>query len=378
MRSLLIILLVCCVFSLNLFALNSSSEWRLRVLIEKADIQQEPDVNSPVVTTVDKDVILDSYEQLGKWFKVIVKSDEDGSVSIGYILSSDVEILSEKLSQETDFWEEEPENFQGIGLRVKLTGGVGYFFGGDIGRGIQGLYDQRVGFLSSQGFSLDGSLKSFHNDIEVSGDLIIDITPTLGIGIGSGNIYGNNSSTLLFQTEESKFDIDQLTNVSEIRVTPLRVGVFFSLPISRLFNVSFNAGPGIYFAKFINSIGSDWEGIADLGHMANATGFGVHGGIGLELNLHRRAVFFVECQGRYAKISNFKGTATTIEWGELIYQGRRDSTTTVEEGSLYYIEDTDYSGFIISEDTPSGFRSVKQAVFDFSGFSLRAGFIFRF
>lgn len=378
-RSSLIIFLVYCVFPLNIFALNSySSEWKLRVSVEKANIQLEPDLKSPVVTTVAKESILESYERQGEWFKVMIRSDKEGFVSIGYILSSDVEIISEKLSKETDFWEVEPEQFQGIGLRVRLTGGLGYFFGSDIGRGKTGMYDQQFNFLSQQGFFPEGNPKSFHLGSEFTGDLIIDITPRFGIGFGSGNIHANDTSILTFYKEALIYKLYQLTFVSEISVIPLRLGLFYSIPIHRLFNISLNGGTGIYLAKYNYAMGSTWEDINDIGHVANATGIGFHGGIGFELNLQRRAVFFIECQGRYAKISHFKGTATTIEWGEEIFSGNRDFTTTVEEGSLYYLEDNGYPGLVISKDMPSSFNFVEKAVFDFSGFSIRAGIKIRF
>lgn len=379
MRSSLIILLVCYVFPLNIFALNSHfSEWKLRILVEKANIRYEPDLMSSVVTTVAKETILESFEKQGEWFKVIIKSDKDGFVSIGYILSNDVEIISEKLSQETDFWEVEPEQFQGIGIRVRLTGGLGYFFGGDIGRGNTGMYDQNSDFLLSQGFFLEGNLKSFHIGSEFTGDLIIDITPKLGIGFGSGNIDAKKTTILTFYKEALIYKLEQLTFVSEINVIPLRIGLFYSIPIHRLFNISLNAGTGIYLADYNYSMGSTWENINVIGHVAKATGLGFHGGIGLELNLHRRAVFFIETQGRHVKISNFKGTETITEWGELIYAGRRDFTQTVEEGSLYYLKDNGYPDLVISKGIPTGFNSVEKAVFDFSGFSIRAGLKIRF
>ncbi|MFC2157046.1 hypothetical protein ACFLT9_04340 [Acidobacteriota bacterium] len=289
-----------------------------------------------------------------------------------------MEILSEKLSQDIDFWEEEPEHFQGIGIRVKLTGGVGYFSGGNIGSGIKGMYDRKSDFISSEGYFLEGSPKSFHIDSEFTGDLIIDITPHWGIGFGSGYFHATSTNTLTFYKEQLVYKLEQLTSISEIRIIPLRVGLFFSVPIHRLFNISFNGGTGIYLTKFINSLGSTWEDLDAIGHVVKASGLGFHGGIGLELNLHRRAVFFIEFQGRFAKISNFKGTETTLSWGANLPAGYRDSTTTVEEGSLYSVEDKTYSRLVISNDTPSGFESVNKAVFDFSGISIRAGLKVRF
>ncbi len=75
----------------------NSSEWELKVLVEKANIRMEPDMKSPVVTYVVRGAMLKSYERTGAWFRVIIGSDKDGFVSMGYIQVSDVEIVKEKL-----------------------------------------------------------------------------------------------------------------------------------------------------------------------------------------------------------------------------------------------------------------------------------------
>jgi len=110
-RHYLIFILVLCLFPVNILALNlNSPEWELKVLVEKANIRTEPDEKSPVVTYIARGAMLKSYERTGAWFRVIIGSDKVGFVSLGYIHVSDVEIVKEKLGQETDFWKYEEQD----------------------------------------------------------------------------------------------------------------------------------------------------------------------------------------------------------------------------------------------------------------------------
>ena len=70
-----------CFLSLNIYALNPESfEWRLKVSVGKADIRLEPNAESPVLTTVEKGLALESYEKIGEWFRVVAGPDEKGVV----------------------------------------------------------------------------------------------------------------------------------------------------------------------------------------------------------------------------------------------------------------------------------------------------------
>jgi len=375
----LIVILAVCLFPSNILALNlNSSEWKLKILVEKANIRMEPDMKSPVVTYVMRGAMLKSYERTGAWFRVIIGSDKDGFVSMGYIHVSDVEIVKEKLTQETDFWKyEEPGSFHGIGLSLKLTGGMTYFSGGDVGVGTRGMYDYNSNFLVSQGFTLESFLKPFHFGAEASGDIVFNLNPKFGIGIGSGFIYASSRSLLNYYEEEFKYYLFQMVSQPEIRVVPLRVGMFFSLPIHRLFNITINAGPVLYFAKYNYTLGADGDNLDSLYQEASAKRMGFQGGIGLEINLNQRAIFLIECHGRYAKISNFQGTAKINDW-ELNIWGVANDNISIEEGTLYFLKRQGYPGLAILNDNAAGYENIRTAVFDLSGFTLRAGLKFRF
>jgi hypothetical protein len=356
-----------------------ASEWILKISVEKANIRREPNAESPIVSTAPKGMTLDSYEKIGEWFRVIIGPDEKGFTVIGYIHSNNVEVLKEKISKEPDFWVVEPEFFRGIGLSVKLSGGLSYFGSGDIDRGTKGLFDTTADSLSAAGYSIDQRKHPLHTGIEISGDLIYSINRRIGIGLGVDYIYTVVHNLLIVTGNELRSE-QQISSSPKINAVPIRLGLFFKFPLHRLFSISLSAGPSLYLTKYSYALDTEWMEMTSLFHEATAKSLGFHGGIGLEVNLNRRAVFFIEGQGRYAKISNFEGEEKTkkpVFIQEERYVGY-DYIVTKEKGKLYYMEDEQYPYLAICKEEPSGFKNMRKATFDLSGISLRAGLIIKF
>ena len=372
LKSLLVVFLL----PLSLHALNpDTTEWKLKISVEIANIRHEPDAESPVVSTASKGTILDSYEKSGEWFRVVIGSDEKGFSVIGYIHSRDIIIIKEKIVKDPDFWEEEPEFFKGIGLRVKLTGGVDFFNAGDIGKGTKGSFDSTSDFLSSEGYTLDKRREPFHSAYDVSGDVILYVTPKLGIGLGVGYIFAHNTNLIIISGGNIA-SFREISSCPEIAAVPIRLGLFFTLPIHRLFSISFNSGTSLFLTRYSYSLSTGWKDQKNIFQTATARNLGFHGGIELEVNISRRAIFFIEGQGRYAKISNFKGEEIVSEWG--VTQSYIGYVHSKENGTLYYLEKGKYSYLAIREQEPSGFETVRKATFDLTGFSLRVGLIVLF
>jgi hypothetical protein len=355
----------------------NASEWTIRISVEKAHIRLKPDIASPVGATVLKGTILESYEKEGEWFRVIYGPDEHGFSVVGYIHSGDVEIIREKITEEQDFWPEEPESFEGMGLTLKLSGGFNYFNAGDVGDGTRGYYDMRAGHFSSSGYTLEEWKRPFNNGFDLSGDVIFYLKPKIGIGLGSGYIYSTRTSYFIVSGKD--IYLEKFGSSSEIRAFPIRLSVYLSFPVHRLFTVSVSGGPALYLAEFTYYLGPDWIDLNSVTQKATSNGFGFHAGVGLEVRLNRRAAFVIEGQGRYAKISNFKGKETKYlyvpaEPGSFAGEER----IWDEEGTLYYLEQGKQSYLAFFKEDPSGFTTAKKASFDLSGFSLRAGLIYRF
>lgn len=363
-----------------LVTLNAgASEWKLKISVEKADVHREPSAESPVVSTALKGTVLDSYEKIGEWFRVIIGPDEKGFTVIGYIHSSDVQVLKEKISKEPDFWEVEPEFFRGIGLSVKLSGGLNYFGSGDIDKGTRGLFDSTADSFSAAGYLIDKRTNPLHTGIEISGDIIYSINRRIGIGLGIDYIYATANNLLIVTGKELPTE-EQISSSPKINAVPIRLGLFFKFPIHRLFSLSLSGGPSLYLTEYSYALDTEWMDMTSVFHEATAKSLGFHGGIGLGVNLNRRAVFFIEGQGRYAKISNFEGEEKTKELVAskdekyVVY----NYVVTVKKGKLYYLEGGQYPCLAIRKEEPSGFKTMRKATFDLSGISLRAGLIIKF
>ena len=371
-------------FSLILILLLSSpaasaqsTEWTLRVNVEKASVRQGPRPTAAVVTTLAKGTVLSSYERRGDWFRVVFDEGKGGLTSLGYLHSGDVEVLSEKTAKERDFWEEAPEDVPIRGFTVRIDGGLASFTGGDTEEGVRGIWQRKADTLASAGYLLEGELKPFRRAYEISADLIYQLSPRLGIGLGTGYTYGNRQSILAYNRAEEPWFIHQMGLRPTLRILPLRLGLFYSLPINSFLSLSLSAGAGYYRVKYQLKIISGSVDLDGLEIKVSTSGLGFFGSLGLEMKLQRRAFLFLELRGRHARIGGFTGTETQVRCF-LNQLGELYDETTQWDGTLYYTENQGRGNLTVSESAPPVPGTVREAVFDFSGFGLAAGLKFTF
>jgi hypothetical protein len=353
---------------------QKSSEWELEVSTEKADVHLVPDTDSTVVITLPKGFLLKSYEKINEWFRIVIGPDEDGIVTIGYIQSQNVDVIREKIVQELDYWEEEPEFFKGIGLSVKLTGGPTFFSGGDIRKGDQGLYDAASDLVTSYGFVIEKRFNAFRSGFEVVADFVYNLTSRFGVGIGAGYVRLTQQSLLLFNEQNTVQAWNQAGTAPKVTAYPIRLGVFFNFPLHRLVNLTLDSGAALYITEYTYSRHTNWFPIDLINHKANATGIGFHGGVGFEINFHRRAAFILEGRGRYAKISGFNGKGNIRK--SVLPPFQYDDIE--ENGTLYYLEENGHPFLAFFEQEPTGYETVRKATLDLSGFIFQAGIKVKF
>ena len=252
---------------------------------------------------------------------------------------------------------------------VKLSSGMSYILVGDVNEGVKGVIDYLRNLSTLYGNSVEGEAKPIHLGFDFEGDIIINLTPRVGIGFGVGYIQGAKTSESMVHFLEGQPEAS-FAFKSKISAIPIRVGVFYTLPVSEMVNVVFNAGAGMYLANYSYNFrpGRGWSGNS-ITHTTSAKGFGFHGGVGFEFNLASNIAFVLEGQGRYAKIGGFEGTAK--------YDG--SSLPYTEEGALYYWEQMTiigkYPRVSVQENKPSGpdVSNVRDARVDFTGFTFLAG-----
>lgn len=249
-------------------------------------------------------------------------------------------------------------------LGLRLFGGAATLSPTDINQGTKGWVDMHAGFFTRYaGVSLSGEANPIKMSLEGGADLLIYLSPRVALGIGAGYIQGKRDSELIIKgpTSESK-----MTSQPSVTATPIRLGLFFEIPGESL-GLNINVGADYYFAKYT----WDWEIHGEdlaLSDSATAKGLGFHGGLGLEIMLSSNIAFLLEGTGRYAKIKPFEGTQ---EYREM-------ATPETNDGTLYYLEGTDYPVLFIVSEKPTGYRVAREAEVDFSGFGVVAGLKLKF
>ena len=273
-------------------------------------------------------------------------------------------------------------SFFGLKITVRLQGGWNTFAGGDVEKGIGGLYDNAVAAISASDLPImQNRRESSHAGLEAGGDLIYCLTPRLGIGIGLAKVKAGKDSHVAFQ--QASYGPDNLRMWPEIRVTSLRAGLFYSFPFAGWLGISVHGGPALYSAKYSCSMGVEsggysavlvQHGLINTGYFqkARAKQMGFEGGVGFEFNPNPYFAIFVEAQGRYARITGFEGEEETGFYRMAQYQ------RSVKKGSVYIGREAVYPqlDIIPPESTVPG--SARKATLDFSGVSFLAGIKLRF
>jgi hypothetical protein len=262
-------------------------------------------------------------------------------------------------------------------LSVKLYGGYTYVAAGDVNDGTDYFFEI-LDFYSAQGLgTVTGSYKPLHGGYDFGADIIYQLSPKLGLGLGLGYMRNSNKSV---GTWGDEVDSVLLTAGATLTAMPVRLSLFYDIPYSEKFNLTLSAGAAYYASlklegtQRLEFAPDDWEEMSLVGTQRSGADIGFHGTLGFEYLFSPKLGFFVEAVGRYAKFKNFKAvTGTSADSGGM--------PETIE-GTLYiYTEDFDeaeLSGFSIVEagDTPD--TGAREPKIDLSGFSLRAGFRIRF
>jgi hypothetical protein len=256
----------------------------------------------------------------------------------------------------------------------RLYGGLNYLSGGDVNPGTEGWADYYTTDVLHN-YTPSGEFKPLHMGFDFGGDIVIQITPQIGVGLGSGYIVA--SKTFSIDHTHPVWDTVVLTSETKMSAIPLRLSFFYSLPLGSMIDIRFQAGAGYYLAKLNYHLRVEdpfyfEDGLYD----AKGGGIGFHGGLGLEINLSPMVSLFFDLTGRYASFANFKGDVT---------QSSSGGSMTTHDADLYFLkaQDFPYGTFsILMMDTtkPSGpdLTLVRLAKVDFSGFLFFTGFIFRF
>jgi hypothetical protein len=263
----------------------------------------------------------------------------------------------------------------GLELDFKLSGGYAYLYVHDIKRGIEDWAEEkkREAEENQNWLYLGQKIRSLNSGIHLEGEFLLFFTPRIGISLGTGYIYADlqeGEAEVLAQRPSGVFSQVYPVTVSAY---PLVLSGYYFIPLNSKLHFYMRAGGGLAWAKYVNREARKFESAAkynyDRSENASAKGPIFIGGFGFVYETAVGVRFFLECLARTAKIQGFSG-----------------ENQLEEKGTLYYFEE--YFPEIdfwqakneIRAEKPSGqnFRSVSEAMVDFSGVSVKIGFIIRF
>ena len=267
----------------------------------------------------------------------------------------------------------------GISFGIKLTGGMNYLLIGDPNEDLKGYTNLMDIWANRCGYTMDGEFKELHLGLDFEGDLILYLTPHLGISIGSGYIYGKkgkDENNIFITGPTLTWDTQTHTDKIKVSAIPIRIGIYFFLPVSSQARFFLNGGAGYYFAKISEAYRHEYNGKwFTRDQEATAKDIGFQGGIGFEYDLAQNISFVIEGQGRYAKIGGFVGDQK---------QKNSGGWSNSWKGTLYYEEYECFEGWFPEirvwdeEPTEAWLRNAREAEVDFSGVTVRAGIKIKF
>lgn len=274
------------------------------------------------------------------------------------------------------------------GFSIKLTYGTNHYSWGDINKCLESFNNNELfeymrsyfpELISGEIIKLD----NFASDWEA--ELRIDIIRRFALSLAiSETIIRKNESSLTYIDRHLIGDqISTWTYKPEVKVSmPVKLGIYYTLPLSSKINITFNAGIGYYSAKVSEYMRHeitfpsgetgwtvrDWET-----NPKRVCGF--HGGIGLEYSLIKNFALVVEVQRRYVKLKDLRGIVQI--------EGKHSGGIHEEKGTLYYFNmwdvgiGTRYDDLWVWRRPPDfsiwDMRHIRKAVLDLTGYSFRVG-----
>jgi len=379
------ILLAGIFFLLSTNSLAQDNSIKLRVVTDQANIRLNPTIGSVIIHQIPKGTILEATAKENDWYQVAFITKE-GETATGFVHQSLVLELDRpgEEKEEAEIIEEEaiteapqkpaikkpaptvsaPSEPSPARVHLSLSAGGNYVEGRDINKGAGGL----AGFYGdSIGIQGKGEVEPIHLSPIFGAELNFPLTSHFFFGIGADYFLAEKESKVEFQRAESSS-----TYITRPKIQAIPIRAFLSLyPMHFVYiksGIEYYFAQCTYFYRYEDAdFWQEWRG------EAKAQGIGFLGALGFVQTITPHMSFLVEISGRYANIKGFKGTNN--------YKESPPEFTSSEEGTLYLYqgnisEQKSYPLLFIREKAPTdpGVLSPEEAMIDFSGISIRAGF----
>jgi hypothetical protein len=261
-----------------------------------------------------------------------------------------------------------PAAAQGGRFSIRLYGAPALMSGGDVNDGMQGYTDYWSLLAETAGYSVNGTFGPARFGLEFGGDIVFQIGPNLGIGLGAGYINASRESAI--ELKGGGMTLPETIKPAYGSV-PIRLGLFYTIPVSSKLSVVLSGGPELHLAHastfWTLTEGSD---VIRQENTVTGTGLGFQAAAAFELKLSPSIGLLLEIAGRFAKFGGLTGT----------FKESVGSDSIEETGTFYAVEipgvgSERFLFVYVNSTTPTGYASVREAKLDLTGGSLRLGLV---
>jgi len=263
----------------------------------------------------------------------------------------------------------------GLDLHFKISAGYTSLKLDSINRSIEDWAEwKKIEAEENQNWMYLGeNIERMHSGINLEGEILLFFTPRFGVGLGAGYIYSDlNAEETEVTVQRPGGTLSQVLPVT-VSVYPITLSAYYLIPLKKRLSLFLRGGYGLAWAKYVNREGKKFITVKNYNYFelqkASATGAIILGSLGFVYETDTGVRFFIEGLVRRAKIQGFSGENELGTTGPLFY---------FEEYSPGFDFWQAKNKIMAEEPSGSNFRSVAEAVVDFSGFSAKIGFMIRF
>jgi hypothetical protein len=204
-------------------------------------------------------------------------------------------------------------------------------------------------------------------------ELLLSFSPRLALGVSGGYGYAEVSEedTLLTYVQDGvTYNRARPTKISAY---PFALSAYYFFPLSSKLSAYLRAGAGYILAKYVGREAlkkeSETRYVYPSVETAEAGRAAFLGGLGLGYQFDPNFGFFIEATAHSARVSGFEGVNTLQQDGSLFAYEEYISDLDIWQAKL---------GVLPEAPADSAFRSVREAVIDLSGFSVKMGIALKF
>ena len=247
---------------------------------------------------------------------------------------------------------------------ISFSGGGNYISGENLNSGTNGFIQF---YEDEMNISENVKTNNLHLSYIIGGEFGIALFPQFHIVLGVDFFKTKRDQLVEYQVNSAKATF---SSRPKIQVVPIRA-VFSYYLHSSLYvkgGIEYLIAKCSYFNRY--DLLNSWE---EKSGQARAQGFGFLGAIGTELELASNLTFFIEANGRYAKIGGLKGNGI---------RKNSDGSNISDEGNLFLYHklssnQNSFPQIEVRESKPSAGGEIdprRKAILDLTGISLKIGF----